>query len=224
MKYIYSKEPISSAADELAKSLIKQLSNNKRVLWLLSGGSSIPIAISASKKLDGLDLSNLYVSMTDERFGDIGHTDENWQQLIDGGLKLPGANLYRPLIGQDIAKTSQKMNEWLNEQLKKADYKIAIFGMGADGHTCGIKPGSPAVTSDQLVSGFMGDDFMRITITFNVISKIDEAIIQASGSSKKAILHDLINYDTLPSVQPAQILKTIPKSTIFTDNKRRIYK
>ncbi len=219
MKYFYTQQPIEQAAKDLAKSLIKHLTKGQRVLWLLSGGSSIPIAINASKQLSKIDLSNLYVTMTDERYGKIDHVEENWHQLLVGGLSLNGANLYRPLVGRDVQKTTKLFNDWLVEQFASADYKIGIFGIGADGHTCGIKPGSTAISATNLATSLLGNDFERITITFPAIRQIDEAFIQASGSGKQSILSDLINKEFPLDEQPAQILKIIPKSTIYTDNK-----
>src|SRR5450830_1401642 len=80
MKYVYTNKPTEQAAAQTAKTLIDHLSKGERILWLLSGGSSIPIAIIASQSLQNIDLSNLFVSLTDERYGPIGHKDENWQQ------------------------------------------------------------------------------------------------------------------------------------------------
>ncbi len=219
MKYIYTETPIEKAANFTAMKIKEQLSSGKKVLWLLSGGSGSKIAIEADKQLTGVDLSNLTVSMTDERYGLIGHKDENWQQLLDAGLKLNGAKLYRPLIGKDISETTAEFNEWLKNQLSINDYKIGIFGMGSDGHVCGIKPNSKAVNSDNLAE-FIESDFMRITITFNLVKQIDEAVIQASGIDKKSTIKDLI-YNDIPLIdQPAQILKNIQKSIFYTNNKR----
>lgn len=220
MKYIYTSSPIERAASDLAKILRQHLSKGESILWLLSGGSSIPIATGASKQLAGLDLSNLYVSLTDERYGKPGHIEENWQQLLDGGLNLPGANLYRPLVGRDIQKTTQMFDAWLKEQFKKVDYKIGIFGLGTDGHTCGIKPESTAISATNLATSFLGDDFERITITFPAMRQVDEAIIQASGGGKRGIISDLIYKDFPLAEQPAQILKVIPRSTIYTNLKK----
>lgn len=219
INYFYTEKPTNQAASAVTKVIKAHLEKSERVLWLLSGGSGIEIAIKVSKSLAKSDLSNLFVSLTDERYGEIGHKDENWQQLLDAGLKLPGANLYRPLIGKDSGQTVAKFNDWLNTQLKISDYKIAIFGLGTDGHTAGIKPRSSATKSQSLVASFIGNDFERITITFDAIRKIDEAVIQASGIEKQSIINGLINNTVSYVDQPAQILKFIPRATLYTNNK-----
>lgn len=220
MKYIYTKTPIEKAATFTAGKIINHLDKGERVLWLLSGGSSLLIAIETSKKLAGINLSRLFVTMTDERYGEIGHSNENWQHLINAGLDLPGANLYRPLIGKNIEQTTEKFNDWLADKLQNTDYKFGIFGIGNDGHTAGIKPRSTAVTSTNLATFLIGDDFERITITFNTIMQIDEGVIQVSGKDKKSVIKDITN-KTLPlHDQPAQILKIIPGIVLYTNNPR----
>jgi len=220
MKYIYTDMPIEKAATQTANRLINHLNKGERVLLLLSGGSGTAIAIAMAKKLYDSKLTNLFVTMTDERYGKVGHADENWQQLLDAGFNLPGATMYRPLVGKDIQKTTELFNEWLYEQFKMADYKFGIFGMGSDGHTAGIKPDSDAVASTNLAAYLTSADFERITITFPAIRKIDEAVVQASGTDKRTVISDLI-YKNLPlDKQPVQILKTIPQIILYTNNKR----
>jgi 6-phosphogluconolactonase/glucosamine-6-phosphate isomerase/deaminase len=218
MKYNYTNNPIEDAAKDIAETIIKHLDEGQRVLWLLSGGSSIPIAIKAGKMLKSHDLSKLAVTLSDERYGEVGHKDENWQQLLDGGLDLPGATMYRPLIGKEMQKTTELFDKWLSEQFNQSDFNIGIFGLGEDGHTAGIKPNSKATRSTDLAACFTGDDFKRITIGFVAISKLDEAVIQASGMNKRNVIHALMYYDMPLEEQPAQILNTIPKKTIYTDN------
>ena len=218
MNYVFTDRPIELAADHVADVLKEHLSNGERVLWLMTGGSGIAISVLASKKLEDTDLSNLFVTLTDERFGLVGHKDENWQQLLDMGFDLPSANLYRPLIGENTVSTATKFADWLDEKLEIADYSIGLFGLGTDGHTAGIKPHSPAVTASGLAVSYKGDDFERVTIGFSVIRQINEAILQVSGDDKRKVLHELI-FDTLAlDTQPAQILKEIPNLTIYSNN------
>jgi 6-phosphogluconolactonase/glucosamine-6-phosphate isomerase/deaminase len=218
MKYIYTEQPIEQAAAVVSAALQRHLSDGHRILWLLSGGSSINVAVMAAQRLlNNHYLANLAVSLTDERYGQVGHINENWQQLMTAGFKLPGANLYRPLIGQSLSKTTTAFSSWLRQQLKAADYKIGIFGIGDDGHTAGIKPNSSAAKSTACAVSFKGDDFLRMTISFATIRQFDEAVIQVSGDSKEPIIHDLFNTKKSLISQPAQILKTIPKSTLFTN-------
>lgn len=216
MNYIHisSTEPVTSYLTDVIKD---KLNSGQSVLWLLSGGSSGEVCIDVSKRLKSENLENLYVTMTDERFGPVGHANENWQKLLDDGLDLPGAKLYRPLIGLDRASTTIQFAHWLEDTYKDVDYKIGTFGVGTDGHTAGLKPVPSAVDADVWAVDFDGHDFERITMTFNAISQLDEAVMQAMGEEKALILDDFLNKDIDPKIQPVQILKSVNKLTVFTD-------
>jgi 6-phosphogluconolactonase/glucosamine-6-phosphate isomerase/deaminase len=218
--YIYADQPAEKAAEMVVVEIKKHLAKGEQVLCLLSGGSGIAVAVEADKKLAKTDLSNLFVSLTDERYGELGRKDENWQQLLDVGFSLTGANLYRPLNGKDMRQTTADFNDWLTKQFKNADYKIGVFGLGIDGHTAGIKPNSIATKSQDLAVYYTSDDFERVTITFTAIRQLDTAIIQASGIDKKTIINSLMNETPSYINQPAQILKFVPNVRLYTNNKK----
>src|SRR3989338_1214878 len=81
------------AANFIAKSILLQLQSNKRVLWLVAGGSCILVAIEVAKLISEHPHKNLVVMLMDERYGVVGHPDSNWYQLLKDGLKLPEAKL-----------------------------------------------------------------------------------------------------------------------------------
>lgn len=208
---------IETVADYLAAQIKKHLDEGEHVLWLVSGGSGIEVGCLAAQKLAGTDLTNLAVTLTDERYGDIGHADENWQQLLDSGFALPGALLYRPLTGEARDVTATRFGDWLAGQIERADYSIGLFGIGTDGHTAGIKPDSAAIGGRGWAIDFTGEDFERITMTFPAIEALDEVVVQAFGEGKAVVLHQLLNDDTSPETSPMQVLKQVRKSTLFTD-------
>lgn len=216
MKYIYSQDA-SGVVGDVADTIYNLLKNGKKVLWLLSGGSGGKVCIEIAGWLTDLPLENLFVTLSDERFVPVGDPDENWQQLLDMGLDLPGANLYRPLNGKDRSQTTADFMEWLNATKSEVDYTIGVFGIGSDGHTAGIKPGSIAVTSDQTAADFTGEDFERITITPTFIKTMDEAAVQVFGAEKHQVIAELLNGNLPVDQQPAQILKQVAKSTLYTD-------
>jgi 6-phosphogluconolactonase/glucosamine-6-phosphate isomerase/deaminase len=219
VEYIYNDDPVTAAAEHLARSITSQLSAGNSVLWFLSGGSGAHVVLAAARMLKEVDLSNLSVTLTDERYGPMGHKDENWRQLLDGGFELPGATLYRPLIDDDRISTTDKFGAWIMQQISTVDYTIGLFGIGSDGHTAGIKPHSDAASAGAWAESYIGDDFERITITPFTISQINEAVIQASGTEKADTLKQLI-HDTIDVTdQPAQILKSVSKCSLYTNNK-----
>lgn len=208
----------TQVATFLAGAITPKLKKYKRVLLLIPGGSAIKVVIELARQLtkENVPLDKLVLTLTDERYGPVGHTDSNWRQLNDSGLNLPGANLRPVLNGKSMAGTERDFEDFLRSQINEADYKIGFFGIGPDGHTSGVLPHSSAMHATNLVHGYDGGTFMRITTTPVAISMLDEAVVYAVGESKWPVLKELKAEKPIDE-QPAQVLKNIPTVTIFSD-------
>lgn len=224
---ITSVEPL---AHYLSARILGELAAGKRVLWLLAGGSAIKAAVRTSEQLQGKQLENLSVTLTDERYGEVGHPDSNWTQLQQAGFNLDGAQLFPILEGRSLDVTGKSYADNLKNLYEQTDCRIGLFGIGPDGHTAGLLPGSSAISSSELAASFedthtgtpniaVKRGISRITMTINAISQLDEAVVYALGETKWPQLISLA--DTIDvAVQPAQALKRVPKLTIFTDMKQ----
>src|SRR3990167_11435143 len=101
---ILSTEPVE---DYLVGVLTEKLLDNKKVLWLVPGGSAMKVVAAVSRDLAIENLANLTVTLTDERYGPVGHKDSNWPQLEAAGFKLEGASLQPVLIDKDLEETTK---------------------------------------------------------------------------------------------------------------------
>lgn len=204
----------------LHRTINTHLANGKSVLWIVAGGSAIPIVSEVSRLLKGEKLHNLSVTLTDERYGPVDHPDSNWLQMKKEGFLLAGAQLLPVLNGESIEKNTAEFNKLLTKRLRtEGIYTLGLFGMGSDGHTAGILPDSPVVKSTALASWYDGGQFMRITMTPRAISMLDEAILYAVGRDKWGMIERLKSRGGI-NIQPAHILKAVPKFTIFSDYER----
>lgn len=210
---------VSTAApviDYLANTIITLLANGKRVAWFVTGGSGIPLEVEVSKRIAGKELGHLMVTLSDERFGSVGHADSNWQQLQEGGFALPGAEVVPVLYDATQQDTVAAYNQTVRRFIETADYKLGFFGMGADGHVAGILPESAVLESQAMADIYDAGSFTRITMTPFAISQLDEAVLYATGESKRTALENLTK-DLIIANQPAQILKQLHTLTIFND-------
>lgn len=207
---------LTDCAEFIASSILKQLELKKKVLFFITGGSSIPVCVKVSEIIRQHPHKNLTVTLTDERYGKVNHSDSNWSKLIQEGFYLPEAKLVPVLIGYSHIVTTEKFNTIIDHELGVSDYKIGLFGIGIDGHTAGILPETVAVDYKDLVCGYDTSIFSRITITPKAIEELDEAIVWTQGLSKWQVIKDLES-DIDIKKQPAQILKKVPLLTIFTD-------
>lgn len=206
---------IGELADFVSSSINKKLELGKNVLWFVSGGSSVPIEVEIAKKII-INHDKLVVTLVDERYGPVGHSDSNYFRLEKSGFNIPQFNFIPFLFGKDIITTTNDINKMLDSEFKKADYKIGFFGIGSDGHTAGILPHSKALTENKLACNYEAGLYNRITTTPRVIYELDEAILYAVGESKWNAIEKL--NDNLPiEEEPAQVLKKVPLLTIYTD-------
>jgi 6-phosphogluconolactonase/glucosamine-6-phosphate isomerase/deaminase len=211
---------VDDAAKYIAGEIVSHMSGESKVLWLVPGGSAIKVAVEAAKIIAEYPHKNLSVTLTDERYGPVGHKDSNWKQLFDAGFRLPEAKLFPVLTGEDLKMTAEDFSNIISRELAFADYKIGLFGMGVDGHLAGILPKSGAVFSFGLAFGYKTAQFERITITNKVIINLDEAVLYAEGSEKEDALENL-DKDLGVFFQPAQVLRKVKKFKVFYNKNKK---
>ncbi len=212
MKFVYASP--QEAAAEIIETFTESMGYGS-VLLLVSGGSNIDVAVTVR---NSIKLTNhVTVGLIDERYGPPGHADSNWTQLLDAGFDTRHVHLLPVMIDdRPIADAALNYRERLEDAMSKHDTVIGIFGIGADGHTAGILPNSPALESHEIVTYFNGPDFQRITITPAVMPLFNAAYLVSYSASKHEQIKRL--HDTLtPAEQPAQVLKQIPNVVVFTD-------
>jgi 6-phosphogluconolactonase/glucosamine-6-phosphate isomerase/deaminase len=205
---------VDNIAGHIVNSLERELGYGRRAVFFVSGGSTIPVAVEVRNKLK--NTKGLSIMQVDERFGDVGHENSNWQQLLDAGLNTSGVTTIPTLAGKDFEGTRKDFEIALHQALGGNHFVIGLFGIGTDGHTAGILPHSAAVTASSLASGYEGPDYQRLTITPRAIELMDEAIVWAAGDNKKSAL-EALQTDLSVDEQPAQVLKKVKSLTIYTD-------
>ncbi len=203
--------------------LVSQLKSSLAVgptLWIISGGSNIPLSVEAMKRIDYDLSSNLTVALADERFGDYGHPDSNWTQLKVAGFDPKHAKTIEALSADNpgLEATLSQYSNAISMAFYENERSVGQFGMGADGHIAGILPGSVASNeTSELVVGYQSQPFTRITLTFEAIRHINVAFLIAGGATKRDQLIKLTSQDIPLSQQPAQIIKQNAESYIYND-------
>lgn len=121
----------------------------------LSGGSTPVSTYEAMKNFQ----ADFY--QVDERY--VAPTDENSNQKMIAAA-----------IGKDFHHfdTSLSIEEALNkyeQEITKTNFDVCILGIGPDGHTASLFPGSPALNETRAVAHTQTEEFNikdRLTITF----------------------------------------------------------
>jgi len=210
---------IKAAGDYLLKQLNESTGN---ILLLLSGGSSLNPVREAFAHLDKAVLKRIHIAQIDALV--VGEDDElsNWRQIKDA-------------LGQDLAKTGRQLaiislgdepedmaiayEMELEALLNMADYVIGVYGVGDDGRVAGMLPTSQPENftpflDGRLVVNYEAADYQRITTTHELMVRLDEAVVFASGPNKVKMV-EKINADLPPNKSPVQLFKDVARTTIF---------
>ncbi|HET8575190.1 MAG TPA: 6-phosphogluconolactonase [Candidatus Paceibacterota bacterium] len=203
----------------LASALSSALREYGQVVWLVSGGSNIPLSVAAMQKISLQASDRLVVMQADERYGHFEHPDSNWLQLLQAGFDGKRAKLI-PILRKEnlsIEETARRYEQKISDEFRQAGFILGQFGIGPDGHIAGILPGSSATKETGLVAFYREPKFERITLSFAALRCVSAAFVFVFGKKKEAALKDLKEKELSLKEEPAQILKKISHATVYND-------
>lgn len=228
-------EAVKFAQDELVNYLLKCRVAGDKVLLCLSGGSALAILDNFPSEVLG---PHVTVTVLDERYstdpkinnmaqiaatGFLEKAKANGCQLIDTRVKV-GDSIEEVVVGYNMG-----LLRWI-ENTPKGKI-VATVGMGPDGHTSGIIPGSIGFDrlfgheQKNLVVGYEAinqppEQKMRITTTFSFLENVAFAVMLVLGESKKDALMRLVADEGTLGETPARIWREPNNETlVVTDIK-----
>ncbi len=217
MKIIKCKD--KNEASKKALELILQIID-KNTLLLLSGGTSPDLLY---RLMVQERIRPGAVAMIDERYGLPMHENSNEKMIFNSGLadyiNKEGIPFHKILTGADMEETTKHYEQIIRDLFKKFSRKVAVMGIGSDGHTAGIKPGleiNPAklVVSFDDINGPFGK---RITLTFKALAQIDEFIVLSFGENKRLALRKMSTERDKNLIPAVFYTECSGKVTLLTD-------
>lgn len=205
LKIFQSNNPALNISKCTAEGLKRHLLKGERVLWLLAGGS----AIDYYKLMQGMfdykaDFSLLSIALGDERYSkDPLYESATWPSYSEldvfKQLISKGSFIYDMLSGDTLQHEAYRFDSFLKQSILTGCYILSNQGIGIDGHTAGIIPMENIEGFSGIYKGNLeavghthgGDHPERITITPNLIDKVDSLLVYAVGEKKKEILRKL---------------------------------
>lgn len=217
----FSVEAAGDAEHDIATTLIDLLRSEAAVTWLVSGGSAITSQVAIMQAIlhndpDGMLQHKLTILPVDERFGQYNHSDSNSAQMRNAGFD-PGRAGWHDVLQRNLPlDTTVEAYTQLVDHALKTSVLIATLGMGADAHTAGILPGSPAIKeSGQLVLSYDWADYIRMTVSLSVLRQVQVAAVLAYGEAKQQAVLRLQKHNEALSVVPSVVLYDIPTVTVY---------
>jgi 6-phosphogluconolactonase len=195
-----------------------------RFTFALAGGSTPRAAyaqIARAEYRDCIDWTRTEIFWSDERCVPPDHPDSNYRMAQETLLE------YVPIMPQHIhrvpcerspqeaaASYAQALDEVFADRPTGSmpRFDLIMLGMGDDGHTASLFPGTPAVheTARPVVAHYVDAlDAWRVTFTPAVINAAAHVAFVVSGEDKAARLRDVWHGPYQPDVWPAQVVRPI---------------
>lgn len=213
-------ELIRSTADQLISIGSAAIQARGRFSVALSGGNTPkPLyEILADSGPDLLDWEKVHFFWGDERCVPPNHPDSNFNQAnqyLLSPLSINKANIYRIKAELSPAEAARLYQEQLlsffQEELPRFD--LILLGMGSDGHTASLFPGSELMDGknpgkDCLVSANWVPklDAWRITFTSALINAARNVLFMVSGQDKALALKAVLEGPLNPELYPSQLI------------------
>src|SRR3989344_5198527 len=207
---------------------------NKAVLLLLTGGSEMEMFEFVKPEVLG---THITMTILDERFSEDPKvcnflrlkTLRFYERAVEADVNIFDTSLkVGETMGELVARFETMIREWRDENPRGA--VISTFGIGEDGHICGIMPHpeNPQKFSELFENdshwvvgydaGLKTQFPLRVTTTFSFLRKnLTAGIAYLSGEKKRAALKSLLAPRGALAETPARILNELPNMTLFTD-------
>lgn len=213
------------AAEEITKSAEQAIAARGRFTIALSGGDTPRPAyrlLAQEPWRERIDWSRVHVFWGDDRHVPPDHPDSNFGMAMDTLLSqvpIPADNVHRMRTEKPDAQRAAEEYEWTLrsafdlEQGEWPRFDLVLMGIGADGHTASLFPGSEAVRerSRLAIAPWVGSlGTFRITLTAPVFNHAALALFLVSGEEKAEALRAVIEgveSDFEPDRFPAQVVR-----------------
>ncbi|HEU4401443.1 MAG TPA: 6-phosphogluconolactonase [Candidatus Polarisedimenticolia bacterium] len=163
----------------------------------------------------------------DERAVPPDHPDSNYRMACEtllSRLPVPAAQVHR-IRGElpEAAEAAADYERTLVDRFKVAPgsrprFDLVLLGLGADGHTASLFPGSEALReTTRLVAAPWIESLKarRITLTLPVLNNAACVLFLVAGEEKAAALRSVLSEDRPPEEIPARGIRPAKGSLVF---------
>jgi 6-phosphogluconolactonase len=162
----------------------------------------------------------------DERCVPKDHEESNYKSAYDlmlSKLSLPGTHIHMIECEDDPAEAALRYEAEIRKSFGTRDvpsFDFVLLGVGTDGHTASLFPGSEALTEKKrLALAVRGGkpDVWRVTLTLPVINNASQVLFLVAGPSKADVLGDILAGAGKKSKYPAGLVSPLANATWLID-------
>jgi len=196
-------------AEWLEQEVNRALTERGRCALALAGGRTPEAAYRALASASSIDWKRVEIFFGDERAVAPDHPDSNYRMVhlaLLSRVAIPADQVHR----MEAERPDRDAAAREYERLLPRALDIILLGIGSDGHTASLFPGSAALDQRQrLVLPVLGakPPAERMTITPPVIEAARKVVVLASGEDKAAMVARALEGPLAPRAVPAQLAR-----------------
>jgi len=222
-------ELFSAAAEEVVRAANEAVAARGRFTIALSGGSTPKSLFNllATNARNSLPWDRMFFFWGDERHVPPTDPDSNYRMADEAMLsKIPVAagNVFRIAAeNPDAAAAAEAYEQTLRkffalepEQFPRFD--LMLLGMGPDGHTASLFPGTAALEEkSRLVVANWVDKLKasRLSLTLPVLNAAACVVFLVSGTDKAPALHAVLEGDAPGDQYPSKLIRPVDGKLIW---------
>lgn len=214
-------ELVRVAAQKIVKVAQEAIADRGRMAFALAGGSTpnkLYTLLASDTFRSQIPWDTIHFFWGDERHVPPDHQDSNYRMARETLLThvpVPEDHVHRiPSELQNAEEAADSYERELREYFqlpsgKKPRFDLILLGMGPDGHTASLFPGTSAVhETTRFVAAPWVEKFttFRITLTPAVLNEAAYVIFLVSGHDKAETLRSVLEGPYQPDLFPAQII------------------
>lgn len=211
----------SQTAEEFSRLAGECVAAQGRFTAALAGGSTPKAAftlLASETYRSQLPWEKIHVFWGDERHVPPDHAESNYRMAHEAMLskvEIPSANIHRIISEKEAQQAADAYETTLRTFFGLAGsglprFDLILLGMGPDGHTASLFPGTAAVHERaRLVAAPWVEKLnsFRITMTPAVLCNATHVVFAAGGADKAETLRQVLHGDFQPDVYPSQVVK-----------------
>ena len=208
-----------TAANLFIKQAEQSISERNRFLVALNGGSTPTrlFQLLATDEHEKADWSKVHIFWGDERCvppNDSGSSYGQARDILLSHVLIPDVNIHRIKGELGPAEASKDyfltLKGFASPPLEWPRFDLVYLGMGEDGHTASLFPGSPVDVSEPVMpvtAHYQDRPANRVTLTPIVFNSARMVVFMAGGEKKAIHLAEVLSDRYNPAKYPAQRIK-----------------
>lgn len=194
----------------------QSIDERSRFLVALNGGGTPKrlFQLLGTDFREPVDWNRTHVFWGDERLVPTSDPENSYAQARDLFLRhvqIPEANVHRvktELSPEEAAKDyAHTLKQFADPGFDLVRFDLMYLGMGEDGHTASLFPGSPTDVHEPVIpvtGDYQGRPAQRITLTPLVINDARTIAFMITGEKKADTLAQVLSGRYQPELHPAQ--------------------